>query len=147
MTNLSDQIIHVKSPISREDLEAVITGLEVACGGIRIEVSEAFELVVKDERQAKALRALFVSNGKKKFIPTVHKKENILQPKSIIRTHCKAWRVLNVIGQVVEQITIEEKNRRLAAGEFEPDTILHHPRAGRQRVTGAKGQPQGLEPS
>jgi len=162
MTNLSEQIIHVKTPITREDLASLVFGLEAACGGNRIEVTEVFDLVVKDDRQANALRALFGPNGKDNFIPilkrkprfpssvpVVHKKENVLYPKSIeiIRAHFRAWRVLNILGQVVEQITIEEKNRRLAAGEFEPDTILHHPKAGRQRVTGAKGQPQGLEPS
>jgi hypothetical protein len=61
---MNEQVIHIKTPISREDLDAVVTGMEVACGGIRIEVTEVFDLVVEDERQAVALKALFGSNGK-----------------------------------------------------------------------------------
>lgn len=57
----------------------------------------------------------------------------------------RSWHVL-LGGTEVEVITISEKNRRLAAGEFDTDTILQHPKAGKQRITGEKGSPQGMEP-
>lgn len=58
----------------------------------------------------------------------------------------KAWHVI-IDNRETEIITISEKNRRLAAGEFEAGTILRHPKAGNQCVTGPKGQPQGMEPA
>jgi hypothetical protein len=59
----------------------------------------------------------------------------------------KSWQVfLPNSNEVSEQITIEEKNHRLLKGEFEPGTILHHPKAGRQLVTGPKGNGQGMKP-
>ena len=60
------------------------------------------------------------------------------------RKPMRAWRILDGTGACVEQITIDEKNRRLATGEFEPGTILHHPRAGRFLVTG-RGPGQGMQ--
>ena len=139
---MPDQIIHVIAPISREELEIVVSGLEVACGGSSIKITESWELIVKDPRQVQAIRSLFDtrvidSYQVKDTGPKVKKAKHIM----------RAWRILNNLGQVVEQISIEEKNRRLSAGEFDPDTILHHPKAGRQRVTGSKGSPQGMVPS
>lgn len=58
----------------------------------------------------------------------------------------KAWRVLDADGQVLEQLTITERNFKLAKGEFADGTILHHPRAGKHKVTGA-GPGQGMEPA
>jgi hypothetical protein len=151
-----EQTIHIKTPISKDDLETLISGLEAACGGNRIVVSEEFDLVVSNQRQALALKALF---GKviqtDKNIPVKYRpkkvrdlnKKKVSDPYPGLRNEMKTWRVLDKLGMVAEQITIEEKNHRLAAGEFETDTILHHPRAGRQRVTGEKGHPQVLEPS
>jgi hypothetical protein len=150
MTNLLEQTIHIKTPISRDALDSVIVGLEAACGGNQIVVTEAYDLIVNDQRQIAALKALFASVPAERFIrtrgPNKSKPALTVQP-AIVRNPIRAWCVLDILGQVVEHISIEEKNRRLAAGEFEPNTILHHPKAGRQRVTGAKGQPQGLEPS
>jgi len=54
-----EQTIHIKAPISRGDMESVIEGLEMACPGSRIEITETFDLIVIDERQAAALEALF----------------------------------------------------------------------------------------
>ena len=45
----------------------------------------------------------------------------------------KAWRVMQA-GQVVERITVAEKDRRLRLGEFAIDAELHHPRGGHFRV-------------
>ncbi|MGA2504227.1 MAG: hypothetical protein ABSG01_09075 [Anaerolineales bacterium] len=60
---MDEQVIHIKTPISREDLDCVVAGLEAACGGKRIMVTDTFELTVEDERQAVALKALFNPNG------------------------------------------------------------------------------------
>lgn len=68
-------------------------------------------------------------------------KKGPLKPTREIRS----WHVI-LGGQEVEVITTSEKNRRLAAGEFETGTQLKHPKAGLQRVTGEKGMPQGMEP-
>lgn len=147
---MNEQTIHIKSPISIDDLETMVSGLEIACGGNRIVVSPAFDLIVNDHRQVAALNALFGSNGNVEGVIVKHK--TIKQSKTpnaypALRAEMRAWQVLDILGMVTEQITISEKNRRLAAGEFAPDTILHHPKAGRQRVTGPQGLPQGLEPS
>jgi hypothetical protein len=56
----------------------------------------------------------------------------------------KAWRLMDG-DTVVETLTIEEKNKRLAEGGFAEGAILHHPKAGKQRVIGA-GPGQGMEP-
>ena len=145
---MPEQTIHVVTPISREDLEIVISGLEVACGNSAIVITESWDLVVKDPRQADALNILFSTkeNQIKNKIKEI-KLKNQSPPKLKIRHVMRAWRILNNLGQVVEQISIEGKNRRLAAGEFDPDTILHHPISGRQRVTGPKGSSQSLVPS
>jgi hypothetical protein len=60
---MSEQIVHIKVPISRDDLDTVVAGMEAACGGDHILVTETFELVVQDKRQAAALEALFPSKG------------------------------------------------------------------------------------
>jgi len=176
---MNEQKIHITAPISRDDLNAVIAGLEAACGGNRIEIAETFDLIVNDERQAAALEALFGGNEKRKYVPRnggkLQGRATQIRParrwksarqssdqSAVICTAptrppnlqrkkygpIKAWRVFlpSSDGYVSEQITIEEKNLRLARGEFEPGTILHHPKAGRQRVTGAKGSRQGMEP-
>ncbi|PKN92981.1 MAG: hypothetical protein CVU44_11155 [Chloroflexi bacterium HGW-Chloroflexi-6] len=62
------------------------------------------------------------------------------EPKEI-----KAWRVLDADENVVEQLTITERNAKMARGEFAEGTILHHPRAGKQRIT-RSGPGQGMEP-
>ena len=146
---MSEQTIHIKSPISRDELDLLITGLEAACGGNRIIVSESYDLVVSDDRQSAALSALFSSRQSDKS--HIKRGPNKPKPKTeyipIIRKPISAWQVLDILGRITENITIDEKNRRLAHGLFSPDTILHHPKAGRQRVTGPQGQPQGLEPS
>jgi hypothetical protein len=61
-----ERIIQIKhDQITRDELDEVIVGLEVACGGNKIEVTESFELIVKDDRQVVALKALFGGNGKR----------------------------------------------------------------------------------
>jgi hypothetical protein len=56
----------------------------------------------------------------------------------------KAWRLMD--GEtVIETLTVEERNKRLADGDFAEGAILHHPKAGKQRVIGA-GPGQGMEP-
>ncbi len=158
---MTEQMIHITAPIDRDDLEALIAGLQAACGGNHIVVTECFDLVVKDERQAAALKALFGENGDKRekmiaktaAMPkrSVGKSRSraLIEPRTpaTARRPMRAWRVFlpDSAGIVSEQITIEEKALRLAKGEFEPGTILHHPRTGRQRVIGSKGYSQGLE--
>lgn len=78
------------------------------------------------------------------FPPRKKKKEMKLKPEKQHR-EIRSWHVI-VGDQEIDVIAISEKNRRLNAGEFETGTILSHPRAGRNRVTGEKGQPQGMEP-
>jgi hypothetical protein len=151
---MNEQKIHITAPISRDDLETVIAGLEAACGQNHIEFVESFDLLVKDERQAAALMALFSGNDKReKTIPKRKPKmitamsERSIGHRSNFGKLIKAWRVFLPGSDVIsERITIEEKNLRLSKGVFEPGTILHHPLAGRQRVTGAKGSAQGMEP-
>ena len=57
----------------------------------------------------------------------------------------KSWRV-EVPGQEIELISGQEKNRRLDAGLFEPDVILHHPKAGAYRVHGERYHQQFVKP-
>lgn len=57
----------------------------------------------------------------------------------------KAWLVTPPwAGSKTEQITADEKNRRLAQGQFDPGTILYHGRAGRLLVIGQRGSEQRL---
>lgn len=59
----------------------------------------------------------------------------------------RSWAVHSPDGtDTGERITISEKNRRLAAGEFETGAYLYHPKAGKQRVTGLPGSGQGMQP-
>ena len=47
---------------------------------------------------------------------------------------------------VTEQLTIEEKNMRLADGKFHEGQVLRYIKNGKYfRVTGAPGKPQRLE--
>lgn len=62
---MTEQTIHITTPISRNDLEMVIAGLEAACPGNRIHILESFDLVVSNPRQAVALKALFNDNVKR----------------------------------------------------------------------------------
>lgn len=57
----------------------------------------------------------------------------------------KAWRVLDADGKPVEWISLEERNRRLARGDFAEGTVLHHPKAGKHKIT-KSGPGQGMEP-
>lgn len=57
----------------------------------------------------------------------------------------RSWHVW-VNDKEVDVITISEKNRRLNCGEFETGTIISHPKAGKNRITGEMGEPQGMEP-
>jgi len=60
---MTEQTIHIKTPVNKDDLETLIAGLEAVCGGNRIEIKETFDLIVTDERQAAALKALFFERG------------------------------------------------------------------------------------
>ncbi len=159
---MTEQTIHISTPISRDDLEMVIAGLEAACPGNRIHILESFDLLVSNPHQAAALKALFGENGNKRekmiaktatmpkrSVGKSRSRAPIEYPRILptARRPIKAWRVFlpDSAGVVSEQITIEEKTTRLVRGEFEPGTILHHPRTGRQRVIGSKGYSQGLE--
>ena len=95
---MSEQTIHIKSPIFRDELDLLITGLEAACGGNRIIVSESYDLVVSDDRQSAALSALFSSRQSDKS----HIKRGPYKPKPkteyipIIRKPISAWQVKRI---------------------------------------------------
>jgi hypothetical protein len=63
----------------------------------------------------------------------------------------KSWEIHipGVTGKTTdlpERITISEKNARLCSGSFVEGTLLRHPKAGWQRITGKHGVGQGMEP-
>lgn len=123
---MSEQTIHIKTPISRDDLDAVIIGLELACGGARIEINEAFDLVVKDERQVAALKALFGSNGSKPedVTPRRKKNKNIRNKPGTPGPHSY---VIEASGEVISSQAL---NGRLAEHSIEVGTRLKHPKKG-----------------
>jgi hypothetical protein len=131
---MNKKTIHIKSPISRDDLDAVITGLEVACGGIRIEISEAFDLVVTNERQAAALEALFggnesslVEEGQKvKKIKQIQRKYPTEKKELKIERKCIYYTFLTGEREN-QQITGGALGGMLKAGKIEPGTRLSHP--------------------
>jgi hypothetical protein len=60
----------------------------------------------------------------------------------------REWKVWSVIqGNESEKITKSEVERRLQAGEFDPGTVLRHPKSGAQEVIGDKVFPQRLVPA
>jgi len=122
---------HIKTPISRDDLDAVIIGLEVACGGVAIVVTEAFDLVVKDERQVKALRALFGENGNKPedVIPK-HKRHVSADPE-----RKRGNRYSYIIEATGERISKQALAIRLDDHNIELGTRLSHPTKGKFVVT------------
>jgi len=65
-------IIRIYSPISLADIEIVTAGLETATGGSpKITITETFDLDIQDERQLKAIKALFdTGHGKPDHMPS-----------------------------------------------------------------------------
>lgn len=126
---MTEQTIYIKTPISRDDLDAVITGLEVACGGIRIQVSEGFDLVVTNERQAAALKILFGSDDKFPVEGIKETKKPKIPPES--RASRKVIYYTFLTGErVFQQITGGALGNMLKAGKLEPGTRLSHPTKG-----------------
>lgn len=126
---MSKQTIHIKSPISRDDLDAVIIGLEIACGGIRIEVSEAFDLFVTDKRQAAALKALFGGNGQTPVEEVQKRKETKIQPGTHGSRKDSYYTFLT--GELEnQQTTGGALHLKLKAGKLDPGTCLSHPKYG-----------------
>jgi len=120
---MSNQTIHIKSSINRDDLDAVITGLEVACGGIRIQVEEAFDLVVTDKRQAAALEILFGDNSQSSEIVQEVKKSKS-QPK---RYPPYTFLTGENVGQQISGVLL---HFQLNTSELVPGTRLSHPTKG-----------------
>ena len=132
---MSKQTIHIKSPINRDDLDAVITGLEVACGGIRIQVEDAFDLVVTDERQAAALEALFSGNDLTSEKVQEVKKPKIHQQRYLFRSQRKDLLYEFLTGERVnQQTTGGALYVMLKSGKLVPGTYLSHPTKGKLLV-------------
>ena len=117
------QTIRVQG-ISREDLDAVIAGLEVACGGNRIEVSEGFDVLVKAERQAIALEALFSGEVKREKARTNHIKAN---PKGTMGA--LSYRIVET-GEIISKTVL---NKRLMT--FPIGTLLENAKGERFQIT------------
>lgn len=136
-----EQAIHITTPISRDDLDAVITGLEIACGGIRIVITEAFDLIVKDERQASALTALFSSNGKGQEAivrPTKKKQENASkEPAKAIGM--RSYR----FGATGEFISGQAINKRLMGHAIPEGTIFKNAKGERFSIMSNIKNPDG----
>jgi hypothetical protein len=114
---MSEKIIHIKTTISRDDLDAVIVGLETACGGIRIDVDEVFDLHVQDERQAVALKALFGSNGEKE--PAVKHRKSKEKKAAAMGAH--SYRFAGPGGEVISRQAL---NKRLEARDVACGIVL-----------------------
>lgn len=115
------------------DSPNVEMALEALFGGLGIDVDAP--VIAKVVHKAKRGKGITVSN-----------KASTFKLKPSPAQELKSWRVLDADGNMVEQLSIEEKNLRLASGAFVEGTILHHPKAGKQRVLGAQGSGQGLMP-
>jgi hypothetical protein len=124
--------------------------------GERVEVTEYFEIHTASKRAAGALEALFEQQAIGQGL-----RFEASEPEAAITTPKKAgkvrgnWkpparerRIWDVIvnDDRIEQITVSEKDRRLAAGLYEPGTVLHHPKVGYLRVIGDKGGAQWTAP-
>jgi hypothetical protein len=119
---MTEQTIYIKTPINKDDLETLIAGLEAACGGNRIEIKETFDLIVTDERQAAALKALFSANGQEKYI---HKNKAQKKARSGKSDQPKAPGAHSyVIERTGEVISAQRLHKRLAAKEIPEFTVV-----------------------
>jgi hypothetical protein len=123
--------ISIKTPISRDDLDMVISGLEAACPNARIEVTECFDLVVQDERQADALKALFSQCRRPKSVGIKPKKA---QSKIVAGPHSY---IIETSGEVISTRAL---NIRLAEHDIAPTTRLTHSTKGRFVVVDAENE-------
>lgn len=116
---MSEQTIHITAPLSREDLDALVAGLEAACGGNHIVVTEVFDLIVEDKRQVAALEALFGEIDKYEDVrrkAKVKKAPSPASPTAGARSY--------IIEGTGEVISFQALNKRMGAGEIEVGTIL-----------------------
>jgi hypothetical protein len=133
---MNEQTIYIKTPISRDDLETVIAGLETACGGIRIEIAESFDLVVEDERQAAALKALFGADGSQPICNDQKEKKSgkpRLKFNKVLRPYKKreeSYYIFLNSERVNQKITGGALGRMLQTGKLEVGTRLSHPTKG-----------------
>jgi hypothetical protein len=151
-----------------DDIEALIDAMKKFTGA-RASVVEYFEIRTPDSRIAAALEGLLMQKAVTDHIrfdmtgdaePAVDKKSaktargswagekpvkkvTEKKPRPQKGFEIKSWLVY-VGGAKVETITKTEKDNRLAAGGYEPGTIIRHPRAGKFEVIGTKGSPQRL---
>ncbi len=119
--------------------------------GAKITVVTQWQVSCDDAAVMLALEALFGKLGAPsepvaEKLTRRGKRAVQLHPVEADGRHIKSWRLLDRVGNVLEFLTIDEKNQRLAAGGFEEGAILHHPKAGKQVVIGAQGSGQGLKP-
>lgn len=71
--------------------------------------------------------------------------KNREQPKAHPAPTLKSWHLLDADGNVLEKLSIDERNLRMANGGFAEGAILQHPKVGKQRIIGS-GHGQGMEP-
>ena len=115
---MTEQTIYIKTPVNKDDLETLITGLEAACGGNRIEIKETFDLIVTDERQAAALKALFGNVDKCEGVIIKRKAKKTSNGKKEPGEHSY---IFEATGEV---ISAQMMNKRLAVKDIAEFTVL-----------------------
>jgi len=117
----------ITAPISLEDLDTLAAGLEAACGGNKVIISEMFEVVVHDVRQYQALKVLFrdtkpglTPKRRRAFFYQVEGEERNISPKVLkwllntgelegVGLLRKGKRYVVTSGALVEDIHYEEE--------------------------------------
>jgi len=149
----STPIVIPSTPIDEDDLQQWVADTEKLTGS-RITVDRQWLVHSENESVNQALAALFGNPTTEQAArkPRKARAEKPEKPKIKLNTappgELRAWRVLGEDGEPVESLSLAERNHRLSGGAFAEGTILHHPKAGKHRVTGAPGvgQGQGMEP-
>lgn len=150
---MSKPVIVSGEMVGEDNLRQFLAGTEKMLGA-KITVVPQWQVSCDDAAVMLALEALFGKLGQPaddqaasvRLTRKGKARVQRLEPVEADGRQIRSWRVLDRLGNVSEYLTIDEKNRKLAAGEFEEGAILHHPKAGKQLVIGAKGGGQGLKP-
>jgi hypothetical protein len=124
--------------------------------GVEITVTPQWVVACADPTVATALYMLFGPQPVAEVKLTPRGRAKLKAPKAELELkqaepkEIRIWEV-HVPGisgktlELPEKLTITERNLRLAEGKFAPGTLLRHPKAGWQKVTGV-GPGQGLNP-
>jgi hypothetical protein len=124
-----EQIIHLLGySINMEEVDTLVAGLEAACGGNRIQVLRSFDLVVNDDRQAAALKALFSGDSHAQD----QLSREIYLPKSKVKVQRKHSYRIEATGEILSRQAL---NKKLANHEIDLGIV----------VTNAEGQKFGIE--